>query len=126
MYSCNEISRFPDRAPFGANAGIRRREHRIAGVVLLLAGAYHVGYVLATRQGRSLIKVMFPTSKDARDAVDNARYLAGLAGEKPKFGQFGYAEKMEYWAVVWGTIKHDLHLYENKQPPLQRHRAKSQ
>ena len=23
---------------------------------------------------------------------------------KPKIGRFGYAEKMEYWAVVWGTI----------------------
>jgi len=34
----------------------------------------------------------------------NARYLAGLSSAKPKFARFGYAEKMEYWAVVWGTI----------------------
>jgi adenylate kinase len=27
-----------------------------------------------------------------------------LAKEKPRFGRFGYPEKMEYWAVVWGTI----------------------
>ena len=32
------------------------------------------------------------------------RYLTGLSKEKPKIGRFGYAEKMEYWAVVWGTI----------------------
>jgi len=32
------------------------------------------------------------------------RYLAGLSQDKPKIGRFGYAEKMEYWAVVWGTI----------------------
>jgi len=33
-----------------------------------------------------------------------ARRLAGLGGLKPKFARFGYAEKMEYWAVVWGTV----------------------
>jgi cytochrome b subunit of formate dehydrogenase len=32
------------------------------------------------------------------------RYLTGLSAEKPKIGRFGYAEKMEYWAVVWGTF----------------------
>jgi cytochrome b subunit of formate dehydrogenase len=47
---------------------------------------------------------MFPGLKDARDAASNARRLAGLGGVKPKFGRFGYAEKMEYWAVVWGTV----------------------
>jgi len=88
----------------GSEEGIRRWGHRMAGVVLLLAGAYHVGYVAATRQGRSLIKDMFPTAKDARDVAANVCYLTGLAKAKPKFGRFGYAEKMEYWAVVWGTI----------------------
>jgi formate dehydrogenase gamma subunit len=88
----------------GSDESIRRWGHRIAGVVLLLAGAYHVGYVLATRQGRSLIKDMVPSAKDARDVAANARYLTGLAKEKPRFGRFGYTEKMEYWAVVWGTV----------------------
>ena len=32
------------------------------------------------------------------------RYLCGLSKDKPKIGRFGYAEKMEYWAVVWGTV----------------------
>jgi cytochrome b subunit of formate dehydrogenase len=27
-----------------------------------------------------------------------------LTETKPKIGRFGYSEKMEYWAVVWGTI----------------------
>jgi formate dehydrogenase gamma subunit len=99
--------KFPDSwiaVCLGSNEGVRRWGHRIAGVVLLLTGAYHVGYVLATRQGRSLIKDMMPNAKDARDLAANARYLTGLATTKPKFGRFGYAEKMEYWAVVWGTI----------------------
>jgi len=32
------------------------------------------------------------------------RYLAGWSPERPPIGRFGYAEKMEYWAVVWGTL----------------------
>ncbi len=99
--------KFPDSwvaVLLGSNEGLRRWGHRIAGVILLLTGAYHVGYVLATRQGRSLVKDMMPNAKDARDVAANARYLTGLAKAKPEFGRFGYAEKMEYWAVVWGTI----------------------
>ena len=30
-------------------------------------------------------------------------YYLGLSKEKPKFGRFNYAEKAEYWALVWGT-----------------------
>jgi formate dehydrogenase gamma subunit len=82
----------------------RRWSHRIAGVVMLLTGAYHLGYVAACREGRRLVKDMMPSLQDARDAAANARHLAGLGGPKPRFARFGYAEKMEYWAVVWGTI----------------------
>jgi len=47
---------------------------------------------------------LFPVKKDALDALQAVRYLTGLTQHKPKIGRFGYAEKMEYWAVVWGTI----------------------
>jgi cytochrome b subunit of formate dehydrogenase len=42
--------------------------------------------------------------KDLKDVFANLRYFAGRSGERPRFGRFGYAEKMEYWAVVWGTV----------------------
>ena len=33
------------------------------------------------------------------------RYAAGLEGRQgPKIRRFGYIEKAEYWAVVWGTV----------------------
>ncbi|HEY5042244.1 MAG TPA: cytochrome b/b6 domain-containing protein [Verrucomicrobiae bacterium] len=89
---------------FGSSEPFRRWVHRIAGVVLLLVGLYHIIYILSTRDGRRLVKDLFPVKKDFADAWQAVRYLAGLRGEKPKVGRFGYAEKMEYWAVVWGTI----------------------
>jgi cytochrome b subunit of formate dehydrogenase len=37
------------------------------------------------------------------DALNTMLYYLGLRSEKPKFGKFNYAEKAEYWALVWGT-----------------------
>jgi formate dehydrogenase gamma subunit len=99
--------RFPDSwlaKSLGSSEPIRRWLHRIAGLVLLAVGAYHVIYLLATRDGRNLAKDLLPNTKDVKDVVTNARYLTGLSRLKAQFARFGYAEKMEYWAVVWGTI----------------------
>ncbi|HOX58645.1 MAG TPA: cytochrome b/b6 domain-containing protein [Candidatus Paceibacterota bacterium] len=99
--------KFPDSwiaKILGSNEMFRRWSHRVAGVVLLLVGAYHVIYLFGTREGRQLVKDLLPVGKDLKDVTDNARYLAGLSAAKPKFARFGYAEKVEYWAVVWGTI----------------------
>jgi formate dehydrogenase gamma subunit len=99
--------KFPDSwvsKLMGSHEGIRSWSHRVAGVVLLVAGAYHIWYILATREGRKLVKDLVPVPKDLKDVTDNARFLAGLQKDKAKIGRFGYAEKMEYWAVIWGTI----------------------
>lgn len=99
--------RFPDSWlawMLGSSEPVRRWIHRIAGVVLLVVGFYHVLYVLFTREGRQLVQDLMPTRKDAADVAQAGRYLVGLSPEKPKISRFGYSEKMEYWAVVWGTI----------------------
>ncbi len=88
----------------GSNETFRRWSHRIAGIVMIVLGIYHVLYVLFTREGRQLVKDFFPVKKDISDLAGSAKFLTGLAEEKPKIARFGYAEKMEYWAVVWGTI----------------------
>lgn len=87
-----------------SNEPFRRWTHRIAGIILMVVGLYHLIYLLATRDGRRLLVDLFPVKKDAADIWQAVRYLAGFSKEKPKIGRFGYAEKMEYWAVVWGTI----------------------
>jgi len=99
--------KFPDSwigKIMGSSEMFRSWTHRVSGVVLLAVGAYHVCYLLAKKEGRQLLKDMMPVPKDVKDLADNARYLGGLSKEKAKIGRFGYAEKMEYWAVIWGTI----------------------
>ena len=99
--------KFPDSGlaqMLGSSEPVRRWIHRIAGVVLLLTGLYHLIHILMTKEGRRLVKDLFPVKKDFADLRCAVRYLTGLSNEKPKIGRFGYAEKMEYWAVLWGTI----------------------
>jgi cytochrome b subunit of formate dehydrogenase len=82
---------------------IRRSIHRIAGLVMLAGGLYHVGYALFTANGRRLVCDLFPRWQDLRDVRTNIGHLL-LDKPKAKFGRFGYPEKIEYWAVVWGTV----------------------
>jgi formate dehydrogenase gamma subunit len=78
--------------------------HRVAATVFLsvtlwhfVAVAYRV-YVLRTRL------TMLPTLKDVTDFLDATRYNLGMAREHPHFPRFNFAEKMEYWAVIWGAV----------------------
>jgi len=99
--------KFPDSwlaKILGSSEPLRRWSHRVAGIIMLLVGAYHLVYLLTTRDGRKLVADLFPVKKDAMDVLQAVRYLTGLTAHKPQIGRFGYAEKMEYWAVVWGTI----------------------
>jgi formate dehydrogenase gamma subunit len=99
--------KFPDSwlaKVLGSSEPFRRWTHRIAGLILLLVGAYHLVYLLATRDGRRLLADLFPVKQDALDTLQAVRYLTGCSSQKPQIGRFGYAEKMEYWAVVWGTM----------------------
>lgn len=88
----------------GGDEAVRRWTHRISGVVLLALGALHLGYLVVSREGRLLFRDLFPRKQDIADLAANAQYLIGRRATKPRFGRFGYIEKAEYWAVLWGTI----------------------
>jgi cytochrome b subunit of formate dehydrogenase len=77
--------------------------HRIAGVLLIGDGVYHVFYIAFTRDGRRLVRDLLPTPKDTLDAWGTMLFYLGLRNQRPRFGRFSYAEKLEYWALVWGT-----------------------
>ncbi len=99
--------KFPDSwfaMLLGMSEKIRGLTHRVAGVVLIGVGAYHLFYVALTRDGRRLLLDFLPAPKDATDAWGTMLYYLGLRSEKPEFRRFNYAEKAEYWALVWGLI----------------------
>ena len=78
--------------------------HRVAGVVLLAAGAWHFGYLAFTAKGRALFRDLLPRWRDLRDPLAVLKYNLGLAPQKPLFPRFSYIEKTEYWAMMWGSL----------------------
>lgn len=87
-----------------ANVGVRGGLHRTAAVVMILSTVYHFVHLWMRKRDRAFLWAMIPTTKDAADMLDVFRYNLGLSTNEPKFGKFNYAEKMEYWAFMWGTV----------------------
>ncbi len=99
--------KYPDSwfaALLGLTERVRGIAHRVAGVILMGAGVYHFVYIVLTRSGRQVLRDIVPTPKDATDVWDTMRFYLGLARKKPEFPRFTYAEKAEYWALVWGLM----------------------
>jgi formate dehydrogenase gamma subunit len=78
--------------------------HRVAGVVMISISLYHMLYLFAMKRGRRLGIDMLPKWKDVKDFFVNVSYIAGISKNKPRFDRFGYIEKAEYWALIWGVL----------------------
>ncbi len=77
--------------------------HRIAAVVMTALVLHHVCFILFTRLGREQGRHFMPRLKDLRDLGHNLLWFLGRRAERPEFDRFGYIEKAEYLALVWGT-----------------------
>ncbi|UCE26527.1 MAG: cytochrome c3 family protein [Candidatus Coatesbacteria bacterium] len=83
---------------------VRVTVHKALGTFLIGISVFHVGYVLFTRQGRNRLKAIFPQLGDFKDAVVSVLHKLGLTRAGPQYGEFNYAEKAEYWSLVWGIL----------------------
>lgn len=82
---------------------LRGLGHRVASVIMLASGVWHLGYLAFTAPGRKLFLEMLPRWRDLTDPWGVLKYNLGLAPDNPAFGRFCYIEKAEYWAMAWGT-----------------------
>ena len=99
--------KFPDSwfaALLAMSERVRGIIYRAVGVVLVGVGMYHLVYIAFTRDGCCLLMDFLPAPKDAVDAWGTILYNLGFKKEKPEFRRFNYAEKAEYWALVWGLF----------------------
>lgn len=83
---------------------MRHLMHRIAAVILIGVSLYHIFDLILSREGRKFFRDLIPTAEDVRGAWANLLYHLGFISQKPAFARFNYAEKAEYWALVWGMI----------------------
>lgn len=91
-------------ALFGPSEQLRRMIHRVAAVIMMAIGLYHLGYMTFTREGRKGLRDLCFRFADAGELIGVLRFYLGRSNEKPQFARFTYAEKSEYWAGMWGTI----------------------
>jgi cytochrome b subunit of formate dehydrogenase len=102
--------KYPDSwwsTPFllwGKHDAFRGRLHRTAAVALVVATLYHLVHLAVNRRDRALLWAMLPKVKDATDLIHVLLYNLGVRKDAPQFEKFNYAEKLEYWAFLWGTV----------------------
>ena len=80
-----------------------RLVHHAAAIVTMLIVIYHVGalgYRVYVNRARM---TMLPVISDITNAYHAALYYIGIRKDPPQQGRYSFEEKLEYWAVVWGT-----------------------
>ena len=98
-------------APWGAAmingmGGIEstRLIHHVAAVLLLAGTIYHfiaVGYRVFVRR---VAMTMLPGWQDVKDGIQALGHNIGVIKTPPAMGRYNFGEKVEYWAVIWGTV----------------------
>ena len=77
--------------------------HHAAAIATMLIVIYHIGalgYRVYVNRARM---TMLPVTSDVTNAYHAALYYIGKRKDPPQQGRYTFEEKLEYWAVVWGT-----------------------
>lgn len=77
--------------------------HRWSAIILVVGSIYHMftsAYRFFVKRERMR---MLPEKKDLQDLIQTVKHNLGFTDEAPRMGKFNFGEKVEYWAVVWGT-----------------------
>ena len=88
----------------GLTEHIRGVVHRVAAVGMLTAGVYHLYCLFLKKSWKGEIGALLPVYGDVKLFLQNMKFHLGIAKERPAFKRYGYIEKAEYWALVWGTV----------------------
>jgi cytochrome b subunit of formate dehydrogenase len=78
--------------------------HHLAAIVFGAQSIYHGFKILYFWFVRREVGAMFPLVKDITDMLEMIKYNAGFSKARPKFDRYTVEEKLEYWALIWGTL----------------------
>ena len=90
----------------GALGGIEntRKIHHVAAIVLIVVSVYHILASLYRVMVQRRPIQMLPGLEDFQHFYHDLLYYIGRRKHKGYYGRYSYAEKVEYLAVVWGTL----------------------
>jgi cytochrome b subunit of formate dehydrogenase len=77
--------------------------HRVAASVFVFSCVWHMVF-LFTRSGRRFGRDMSLSVSDGEEFRDMVLYNLDRRPSRPRSGRFGFVEKAEYWALVWGSV----------------------
>jgi cytochrome b subunit of formate dehydrogenase len=90
-------------APFSEE--MRRSIHLWSALVFSVLSVYHLAYMGFSTRGRKLLRAFWPRWDDVKVFTGRQLYNLGLKKNPPQSTSFfNYAEKIEYWAMVWGSV----------------------
>ena len=104
------VHRFPEAFfswPFAVmpeGNAVRALLHRIFGWAFVVFFGVHLGLLVGTSAGRGYARALWLAWHDATDAAYQWLYNVGLRKSPPPRRRWNYAEKAEYWALVWGSV----------------------
>ena len=81
-----------------------RLVHRSAAVVLCAVAIYHILDAAYRIVVLRTPLTMLPLMEDFKHLYQDVMFYLGRRDRKASYGRFSYAEKVEYLAVVWGTL----------------------
>ncbi|MGO9239462.1 MAG: cytochrome c3 family protein [Bryobacteraceae bacterium] len=82
---------------------IRGVVHRSAAAILVGTAILHVLTLAYSRKLRAHWTEFLPRVADIREMMEGLLWRLGLRQATPHYSAHGYIEKVEYWALVWGT-----------------------
>jgi cytochrome b subunit of formate dehydrogenase len=78
--------------------------HRAAAIVFALLTVYHAIVLAYKFFVRRVQMTMMPVPKDAVDALHSILHGLCMRKDPPQMPRYNFAEKMEYWALIWGGL----------------------
>ncbi len=91
-------------AGYAAVFALRGWLHRVSAVLFLGLSVIHLVWLVATPRGRAHLVALAPGLGDLVAAIRTVGHNLGFRIAPARFERYSYAEKAEYWALVWGGI----------------------
>jgi formate dehydrogenase gamma subunit len=81
-----------------------RTVHHLAAIVFALQSIYHLWQILVMWFAKREKGGMLLRMQDLKDLLQILGFNLGIKKARPRYDRYTVEEKIEYWALVWGTI----------------------
>lgn len=78
--------------------------HHLAAMVFAAQAIYHAAQIFELWFIRREFGSMWPRWSDLKDLAAMLKFDLNFSRERPQFDRFSFEEKVEYWALLWGTV----------------------